>query len=117
MSETRLDIGKIRKVDLQGKTIEEWCKDKIEPLPEGLPYGMNYCSYLQSEYEEYNDYIFNISNNTVWEIIKEVSQPAYEDLEVFYQNSDGTISYTALYYDGGTCLEEIIGDFLTDSGL
>ena len=115
MSETRLDIGKLKPINLQGKTIEEWCKEQIGPLTEGLPLGVTYYDYYSSECEDFEDYIFNFSDNTIWMIEKEISKAAYEDIQVFHTNADGSISYTAVYYDGGTCINEILEDFIKNN--
>jgi hypothetical protein len=117
MSGTRISSGKITKVDLQGKTIEEWCKYEIGPLAEGIPPGMSYYDYYLSECEDFENYIFNFSENTIWEIDQDVNKAAYEDLEIYHVNDDGSISFTAVFYDGGTCIQEILREYVEDNCL
>jgi hypothetical protein len=115
MSETRLDIGKLKKVDLQGKTLEEWCQEKVVEIPDNLK--NSYATYVKYFRSEVSGYIVDEKKGVIWEIIKEVSSSTYVDVKNFHINPDGTISYITLYHDGGTYLEEIIENYLKNNNL
>lgn len=111
MSEQETVKGKLRKIDLQGKTLEEWAKDYI---------FANYAVFaMPSVYETWLEMLlsvfykkFYIFNNILFEFIE------LEDIDDSYfcfveDNKDGTYSFYASYYNGGTCLQECLDDEFT----
>ncbi len=108
MSKTETHFGKLRKVELS-TTIEEWCKQKcnergITELP----------SYMSSWEEEFRDTFYKkffITEDDVWEAIEHVEE-SDGDIDVMIPNEDGTITFVMQFYNGGTCLSEMIEDGL-----
>lgn len=43
-----------------------------------------------------------------WEIIEDSQEEDYEDLSIMMPNSDGTFDYIMQFYNGGTCLSEML---------
>lgn len=104
MSCTETHIGKVRKIDLQGKSIEDWAQNIAEEL--GYELGDFYDSYKELVFDElYFRYVF--VGDEVYEIIedKEISE---EDIEILTPEGNNTYSFTMQFYNGGTCLNEML---------
>lgn len=106
MSETERHIGRVRKVDLKGLSIEEWCKAKCEEL--GI-------EKLEKWYDTYEDALlielwekFVKVDGDLWEVIEDRQEDYYEDLSIIKLNEDGTLDYTIQFYNGRTCLSEML---------
>ncbi len=107
MSYTELHIGKIKKVDLNGLTVEEWCKRECEK--QDIPLNPEWHdTYKESLLE--NQYPMKVVdvNGSLWEIIEDNKQEGGEDISVLTPNSDDTYSYVMQFYNGGTCLSEML---------
>ena len=103
MSEQQTQQGKFKEIDLQGKTIDEYCKE--------------YCisrDMTKEDYETWRDFFFDINfdkffivNDRLFQII------AVKNLDNSYctrinKEKDGVYSFYSTYYDGGTCLIECL---------
>lgn len=108
MSETVRHIGKIRKVNLNGLTVEEWYKKKCEER--GITLQRWHDGYKQAFLDEEDDVEFVSSDNSVWEIVEDKEEEDTEELSVLTPNSDGTYSYIMQFYNGGTYLGEMLGE-------
>ena len=86
MSYVEKHLGRLRKVDLQGKSLEEWCKEHTVG-------HQNIGSY-------------HIIGDNIYQLIhhREVT----EDFDVFWFEPDGDIQFAVEFYNGGTCLEEVL---------
>jgi hypothetical protein len=108
MSKTETHFGKLRKVELS-TTIEEFCSQKCNEIGiTELP------SYMDSWKEEFIDTFnqkFFITGDEVWEAIEHVEE-SDGDIDVMIPNEDGTITFVMQFYNGGTCLSEMIEDGL-----
>jgi hypothetical protein len=110
MSRVETHIGRLKKVDLQGKSIEDWSKEKCIEL--GYSEKPTYHT-LWSEYLKYDilwQKIF-FTKNDIWEVL-ESSEIGDNDIIILNDNPDGTKSYTMRFYNGGTCLCEILENML-----
>lgn len=108
MSETVTYIGKLKKVDLRDKTIEEWCDEKCQELQievGGLYKTANEALRSEMSYE----YFFH--GDDIWEAI-ENKKVEFEDICFMSPNSDGTYNFVMQFYNGGTCLPEMIEEGL-----
>ena len=103
MSEVELHIGKLKKIDLNGLSAEEWCKQKCDQL--GYDVDYTYDSYQEALAIKSDKYI--VVNNKVYEIDEKSLDP-YDGIDEFYDNGDGTYSYIMEFYNGGTCLLECL---------
>lgn len=104
MSEQQTKKGKFKKVDLQGKTIEEWCKEQCINI--GKTNKWEDETWKEFFFDMYWDGFF-IVNNELYEIIE------VEDLDNSYyvqvdKQDDVTYSFYATYYNGETCLQECL---------
>lgn len=110
MSDYRRVNGTLKLVEAED--IEKYCEEIIKSKPDfdekrmGL-YG-TYEEYLCEYY--YDEYC--LLNGKLYEIVKlENSDP-----EDYYchitSNPDGTISFETVFYDGGTCWQEMVEDEL-----
>lgn len=111
MSEQETVKGKLRKIDLQGKTLEEWAKDYILANYTIFAMPSIYKSWLEMLLSVFYKK-FYIFNDILFEFIE------LEDIDDSYfcfveDNKDGTYSFYASYYNGGTCLQECLDDEFT----
>ena len=103
MSEQQTQRGKFKEVDLQGKTIEEYCEE--------------YCisrGKVKKDYETWREFLFDI----YWEEFFVVNDRLFQFIEIknldnsYYTQIDkeenGVYSFYSTYYNGGTCLTECL---------
>ena len=101
--------GVIKKVDLMYKTPEEYAKDLLNGLGEDkLPS----CHKSWVEYlciELYDEYFY--ANGQLFKLVKssEIEDTDYCHIE---DNKDGTYSFVTSFYNGCTCLKEMLEDEL-----
>lgn len=112
MSYTEKHLGRLRKVDLQGKSLEEWCKEYCESHgilthKYGPSFKENPWTATFKYYQENRNKFFIIDNN-VYQMLhhREIT----EDFDVFWFEPDGDIQFAVEFYNGGTCLEEVMED-------
>lgn len=105
MSEQRTYIGKLWELDLDNKTPEEYAKQYMHDIGKTeLPsYYDNWVEYLLT----YNDYKFIMLKGKLYNISieKELDE---SDFCVIHKETDGFYSFATSFYDGGTCLEEVL---------
>lgn len=65
-----------------------------------------YASDLEDKYMFLND--------TIYKILKIEDLDPYGDVNILTQNSDGSLSFECRYYNGGTCLQEMIEEKLNE---
>lgn len=108
MSQTETHFGKLKKVEIN-TSLEEWfkekCKEKgIEELP---PYSDDWKDAFCDKFREK----FFIHEEEVWEAIDHIETDS-EDIDIMIPNVDGTITFVMQFYNGGTCLSEVIEEGL-----
>ncbi len=108
MSQTETHFGKLRKVELT-TTIEEFCKQKCNE--KGITELPSYTSSWEEQFRDSFDEKFFIWENEIWEAIEHVEE-SDGDIDVMIPNEDGTITFVMQFYNGGTCLSEMIEDGL-----
>lgn len=109
MSEQESIKGKLRKVDLQGKTLNEWAKDYISENYAVFAAPSVYNSWLEMLLSVFYKQFYLFNNEVLFEFVeKEEIDPNY--FCFIEDNNDGTYSFYANYYNGGTCLEECLDD-------
>lgn len=108
MSEQQTKRGKFKKVDLQGKTIEEWCEEQCKK--EGKIKTFNDETWKEFYFDIYWDKFF-IVKGELYEIIEVEDLDNCYYIQVDKQDND-TYSFYATYYDGGTYLQECLEDSL-----
>jgi hypothetical protein len=60
----------------------------------------------QFRYEFNNKYF--IVGDEIWEAIEHIKNDGFDDIDVMIPNEDGTITFVQPFYNGGTCLSEVI---------
>ena len=110
MSQNESHFGKLRKVELPEKlNIEDWCKEKCQT--KGI---IKISSYNKSWEDQFRDHFYEkyfISNGTIWEVFDHIEgENGYADIMI--PNEDGTITFFMEFYNGGTCLSEMIEEGL-----
>lgn len=106
MSEIERHIGKIKKVDLKGKSPDEYCKLKCLEL--GIEDKLRW-------YDSYEEVLLNESiypivkiGDEFWEIIEDKEEEDYNDISILHPNNDGTFDFIFQFYNGGTCFKEMV---------
>lgn len=113
MSSYELHFGKLRELNYKAlgfNTIEEWAEDKCNQL--GIikqPYHDDYWDCIEftlsHKYIKKDDRLF------------EVEDKELEDCGDFLNyniNNDGEIEYSMKFYNGGTCLPEMLNEVLEE---
>lgn len=109
MSYNETHFGKLRKVDIQSKTKEEWAKEKLETsfLKGSIKIPMsNYLFHLLSLR---SNYIY--LNSEVYELIDHYSTND-EYFNEIVKEPDGTFRFFCSFYNGGTYLNEVLEESL-----
>ena len=107
MSDYESHIGKIRKViPNANETFEELSKRLS--LENGCEEDLYYEGYL---FDEFYDKFIKV-DKTIFEIFDH-KEKDYDDCSCeITDNNNGTFSFSTRFYNGGTCLSEMIGDEL-----
>jgi len=120
MSYTELHTGKLRPLVIE-MSIEEfinWVETKegfeIEDLEYLLEeeYQFFQVRDKNKEYKEsmYIKYVYN--KGTLYEVIEHSGEREADFLDITTKNEDGTVSFTYLFYNGGTCFSELLEEGL-----
>lgn len=107
MSEIERHVGKVKKVNLNNYTIEGWCEQKCKAL--GIKLNTYYETYEETLLNYYPAIVFEV-NGVLWEIIEDNKEEDVEHISFLTPNNDGTYSYIMQFYNGGTCLNEMLED-------
>lgn len=111
MSDYESHIGKLRKVDLQEKTREEFFKLKCEEAGYNEMKGSDWqdtALYYADFYEKYF-----VVNDEVWELFDHVEPDSFDGINII-DNKDGSYSFSTTFYNGGTCLSEVLEEALSE---
>lgn len=112
MSEVERHIGKLKKVDLNGKSIDEWYKSKCKEL------GILTIPFYETYKSTYCDKVYPLCpvevDGKLFEIMEDQEVENYVDISILDENPDGTFRYVMQFYNGGTCLTERLEDALKD---
>lgn len=112
MSEQKTITGKLKEVDLQGKTAEEWAKEyckvhyNIEELDE---YTESWIHQLMGETDKFihvKGHIFEIFE------FEDISDEDY--CAISRQHNDGVYTFCTSFYNGGTHLGEMLEEALNN---
>lgn len=106
MSYTESHVGKIKKVDLEGLSVEDWAKEVANS------YGMELTKYYDSYTELVLDELhfrYILVEEEVYEIIED-REFTEEDISELTPEGDGVFSFVMQFYNGGTCLTEMLTD-------
>lgn len=119
MSYSEIHYGKLKKIqELPLEQLENWVAEKenlkIEDFEEKLEDEAEYFEILDKtkNYKEafYIKYIWN--KGSIYEMIEHSGELESDDLYLTTENSDGTISFTYSFYNGGTCFSELLEEGL-----
>lgn len=109
MSSDELHIGKLIKVDLKGKTKEEYFDDllKEKGIERNDIYDTAFSQYSDEFYNEFVEIGDDIYTHVEHKYV--IDEPYFEYMK---QNEDGSLSYTCLFYNGGCCLKELLEELI-----
>lgn len=105
MSDYESHEGKIRKViPREGENFQELCK-RIS-LEKGAKEEDYYVGYL---FDELYDIYVRGNDETLYEVFDHSKRDPSASYCDFIDNGDGTFSFSTMFYNGGTCLSEMLG--------
>ncbi len=120
MSHTELHTGKLRQIDLLGKTAEEWAKEKCIELQNGNDELQEYDTYLQDllcyhawNHSELEERFFH-SKGRIFEIFEHVEHDDCYGIYELYPDGNGNYNFIMSFSNGETCLAECIEEELTN---
>jgi len=109
MSRTEHIKGKMRPLpQAEGETVEDQCKKILErdyPNVE-LDYPTKYDYKYQLIDEAYEKYV--ITEYTIYEILEQKDIEDDDGYVTVTDNQDGTYEFDTRFYNGGTCLSEML---------
>ena len=112
MSHQETHIGVLRKIDLKGKTIEQWIKEYA------LENGDTHLPHHYDDWIQYiNDKLYKthiITKTDVWERKSICESSDYPYFCKIIPQEDGTYIYATSFYNGGTCLSEMLEEGLNE---
>ena len=114
MSFTEKHIGKLVKVDRKDLTVEEWCKEYCQSHSIEINNKMheNWIECFKDNFYDICADSFQFLNGDIYQLVKHTKIDECEDLDFFYTLEDGSILFVTEFYNGGTCLKEVL-----DSGV
>lgn len=120
MSYTELHVGKLQPLqfDMNIEEFKEWLKTKdgfeVEDFEEYLEEGYEFFQVRDKskKYKEnlYIKYVYN--KGTLYEVVNHKAGESDDDLHITNKNSDGTIDFIYMFYNGGTCFSEMLEEGL-----
>lgn len=111
MSDYETHYGKLRKVDLQGKTIEEFFEQKCKE--EGIEKSKFFETFEEAyQFETDNYYKYTRVGDDIWELFDHIESDDLDHANLI-NNNDGTYTLSTTFYNGGVCLSDIIEEELS----
>jgi hypothetical protein len=111
MSQTETHFGKLRKVVInEGYTVEDWCREKCQDKG-----ASEISSYNNTWLEEFREHFYEkyfVAGDEIWEAFEHIENDGFDDIDIMIPNEDGTITFIQQFYNGGTCLSEVIEEGL-----
>lgn len=105
MSYTELHVGTLTEVDLEGLTLEQFCEKVCKDRNIKTFNNDDWVDVFKFECPD-----FIIHKGKVYHLEDIEFNDEYVDN--FVKNIDGSFSYVAQFYNGGTCLSEILEENL-----
>ncbi len=109
MSDYESHSGKLRIVELkENETKEQLCKRLWIENEQSEEDFKNESSLFEEFYNKYFDV-----NDKVWEVIEHKKMGDEDDMFCnLHDNKDGTYSFHTRFYNGGTCMSEMVTEVL-----
>lgn len=101
MSHTETHIGKMKRVKCD--SIEQKAGELMAFEGDRPEYFQTNKQWLLCEKEN-----FVVIEDTLWEIIEDKELEGDDEINIMQENEDGTVSFVTRFYNGGTCLQEML---------
>lgn len=116
MSETETWKGKMIPLDLEGKTFDEWIQSQLGVAEIDTDmyntWEEQYDEELYMHPEKYKHVVYSRETNTLFEVAKEKLDPY--GFQNGIKNEDGSYDFFVSFYNGGTCLDEVLSEIVED---
>jgi hypothetical protein len=116
MSQTEFHTGKLKEVDMNGLSLEDYCKTKCNEagITEIDSYPATWVEQFRDEFWYGNEEKYFIHGEKVYEVIEHEELDCENYFMKLTKNEDGTISFIGQFYNGGTCLDEMLEEALDE---
>lgn len=105
MSDMEFHSGKIRKIDNPDNLdIEALCELKAKEHGWEKSYHDCYVELINDE--GYKKYV--VAGDNLYEITDHKRGDGYDDINLLFPNGDGSLNFVTQFYNGGTCLSEML---------
>ena len=118
MSDIELHKGIIKKIDTEGLSVEDWVKQYIDKYAKENPNSWIARHINDSEFDYKQEFLditwdqnYIITKNYIFKAYDEM---LYGDFVDIHKNANGTYSYRTQFYNGGTCLTEMLEEGLKE---
>lgn len=116
MSETETHSGKLIKIQLSKiDTVESFCKGMCEK--EGITsipsYNQSWIETFKYDSKAASEY-FILNNNIIYKMAEHLAGDDDSYFMKIYPNADGSLSFIGQFYNGGTCLDEMLSEALEE---
>lgn len=108
MSKVETHIGKLKRVDLLGKTQEEYATEQMVDKGERPSYHKTNLNWFLEYMDDEEDEQYYAGVHSLWKTVEHKELDADDDINDLKENQDGTISFTTRFYNGGGCLSEML---------
>lgn len=115
MSDTEFHSGKLLKIEKpESVTFEEFCKQLSAKngVTELDSYNDSWYDQLMCDFLTQSKYFIDKKNEMFYELVDHYKSEDSDSFMKLFNNSDGTISFVGSFYNGGTCLEEMLEEAL-----
>ena len=125
MSYTELHTGKLRRlskhnVDFTVEDLQNFLRENenlyVDDIEERIEDGYEFFGVLEKNTKSYDDYKFILNKGVFYEMIEHVDHGETSDIDSTIVDSNGDISFTYMFYNGGTCFSELLEEGLETQG-
>lgn len=115
MSDYETIKGKIRKIDLQGMSVEEYAERIVKErgldskVARGPYYFETYLEFLKS-YDDWEEGQYTTIGDDLYLIYDTWDLDSFDNHIIMTSIADDTYEFYTSFYNGGTCLTEILED-------
>lgn len=123
MSEVEVHTGKLKKVNVEGKTLNEKIYNllkkhncsttvKLEDINSDNLSEELMDNYYDSKLYDEDRYFISKLNNNIYEVVDHFESESSDDIFFFHKDENNDINFVLSFYNGGTCFGEMIDEIL-----
>lgn len=112
MSYTELHFGKLKpiKTEMSLEDLKVFLQEDerlfVEDLEEKIEDEHTFFEIQQGDWR--GEYLYIYNKGTLYEVVEHKDMGEESDVDITTVNTDGTINFTYMFYNGGTCFSEML---------